>query len=267
MRLVSVVLGLALLLAACGEPAGRVTTHSIGVRLDATPVAGPVSADPRVGPIFVLGDTLHICTGSVVHSSTGDLILTAAHCLAKGFDATFIPGFFAPGLLNTAAPSAARPSNVWKIDATYLDPLWIASQDPRVDYAFARVSRTGGGSIEAQVGGLRLGSAPAPGSAVDIVGYAVGIGGTPIGCRSSTGITPGGYPSFPCTGLVTGTSGSPWMEMSTVTGVIGGLEQGGCTPYVSYSSPFNERTAALLARAEAGGRGDAAPLALGGCVL
>jgi hypothetical protein len=31
------------------------------------------------------------------------------------------------------------------------------------------------------------------------------------------------------------------------------------------SAPFNERTAALLARAEAGGRGDAPPLAFLGC--
>ena len=265
MRIVAAVLGLALLLAACGEPAGPVRDPSMGVQLAAAPVAGPVSPDPRVGPIFVLGDTLHICTGSVVHSSTGNVILTAAHCLFNGFAATFVPGFFAPGALNTAAPSAAAPSNVWKIDATYLDPLWVASQDPRVDYAFARVSRTGGGSIEAQVGALRLGRAPAPGSEVGIIGYAVGIGGTPIGCQTSTGITPSGYPSFPCTGLVTGTSGSPWIKGTMVTGVIGGLEQGGCTPYVSYSSPFNERTAALLARAEAGGRGDAAPLALGSC--
>ena len=36
---------------------------------------------------------LHTCTGSVVHSSTGDLILTAAHCLAQGFPTTFVPGF------------------------------------------------------------------------------------------------------------------------------------------------------------------------------
>jgi len=60
-----------------------------------------------MGPIFIEGDTLHICTGSVVHSSTGDLILTAAHCLAKLFKASFIPGF----------ANVAAPSNVWTIDA------------------------------------------------------------------------------------------------------------------------------------------------------
>jgi Trypsin len=145
------VLELVLLLTACGLPAGSVRATSMRVQLAAIPVAGPVNPDPRVGPIFLEGDTLHICTGSVVHSSTGDLILTAAHCLAEGFTATFVPGF----------ANAAAPSNVWTIDAVYLDPLWVDSQDPQVDYAFARVSRPGGGSIEAQVGSaLWLGRAP-----------------------------------------------------------------------------------------------------------
>ncbi len=270
MRILAIVLGLVLLLAGCGQPAGRsLRTTSMRAQHADNPdkiaAAGPVNPDPRVGPIFLGGAIVHTCTGSVVHSPTGDLILTAAHCLVNGFPTTFVPGFFAPGFANTAAPSTPAPSNVWKVDAIYLDPLWVASQDPRVDYAFARVSRPGGGPIEAQVGALRLDRAPAPGSEVSIIGYAAGIGGTPIGCQAHTGITSSGYPSFPCTGLVAGTSGAPWIRGSRVTGVIGGFEKGGCTPYVSYSSPFNERTATLLARAEAGGPGDAAPIAFFGC--
>jgi hypothetical protein len=241
MRILSVVLGLVLLLTAGGPPAGSVGATSMRLQLAAIPVAAPVNPDPRVGPIFIEGDLLHICTGSVVHSSTGDLILTAAHRLAKGFKAEFVPGF----------ANIAAPSNVWTVDAAYLDPLWIAFKDPRVDYAFAQVSRPGGGSIEAQVGSaLSLGRAPEPGTDVGLIGYAAGIGGKPIACQNSTGIT-SGYPSFSCAGLVVGTSGSPWIRGSTVTGVTGGLDRGGCTPTVSYSAPFNLRTAALLARAEA----------------
>jgi hypothetical protein len=256
MRIFAMVLGLILLLAAGSRPAGSVGGTGMHVQLDAIPVAAPVNPDPRVGPLFLLGDTLHYCTGSVVHSSTGDLILTAAHCLANGFPATFVPGF----------ANAAAPSNVWTIDSVYLDPLWVASQDPRVDYAFARVSRRGGGSIEAEVGSaLSLASAPPPGTEVGIIGYAVGIGGAPIGCVNSTAIK-GVYPSFSCEGLVVGTSGAPWIRGTTVTGVTGGLHEGGCTPSVSYAAPFDDRTAALLARAEAGGPGQVAPFAfLGGC--
>jgi hypothetical protein len=260
MRILAMVLVLVLLLAACGQPAGPVRTTSMRAELadvpNEIPVAGPVNPDPRVGPIFLGGFNLHTCTGSVVHSSTGDLILTAAHCLAKGFTTTFVPGF----------ANAAAPSNVWTVDAVYLDPLWVLIRDPRADYAIARVSRPTGGSIEAGVGSaLLLGTAPAPGSQVSVIGYGAGVGGLPIGCQNSTGMNPLGFPSFVCSGLVDGTSGSPWIRGSTVTGVTGGLQRGGCTPWVSYSAPFNERTAALLARAEAGGRGEAAPLAFLSC--
>lgn len=256
MRILTMVVGLVLLVAASGTRAGWVRATSMRVQLVEIPVATQVNPDPRVGPIFVLGDTLHICTGSVVHSSTGDLILTAAHCLAEGLTATFVPGF----------ADVAAPTNVWTIDAVYLDPLWVNYKDPQVDYAFARVSRPGGGSIEAQVGSaLTLGTAPAPGDQVSINGYAAGVGGTPIGCQTGTEITANGFPSFRCAGLVDGTSGAPWIAGSAVTGVTGGLQGGGCTPWVSYSAPFDERTAALLARAEAGGPGEAAPSALLGC--
>ena len=42
-------------------------------------------------------------------------------------------------------------------------------------------------------------------------------------------------------------------------GVIGGRDGGGCQDNISYSPPFDAATAALLARAEAGGPGDTAP--------
>jgi Trypsin len=261
MRSAAMAWALVLLLAACGQPAaGPIRASSMRAHLvdepDKTPVAGSVSPDPRVGAVFLGGGNSHTCTGSVVHSYRGDLILTAAHCLFKGFTTTFVPGF-----ADTAAPSA-----VWTIDAVYLDPLWVARQDPRVDYAFARVSRPGGGSIEAQVGSaLTLGTAPAPGDQVSIIGYAAGVGGAPIGCQARTEITADGFPSFRCAGLVDGTSGAPWIAASAVTGVTGGLEGGGCTPSLSYSAPFDERTAALLARAEAGGPGEVAPSASLGC--
>jgi len=260
MRISAMILCAVLLLAACGQPAASVRTPILRVQLaddpNKIPAAGPVNPDPRVGAIFLGDRSLHTCTGSVVHSSSGDLILTAAHCLVKGVKTTFVPGF----------ANAAAPPNIWTIDAVYLDPRWVAFKDPRVDYAFARVSRPSGGSIETQVGSaLLLGTAPAPGSQVSLIGYAAGAGGTPIGCQSKTGITLRGFPSFLCWGLVDGTSGSPWISGATVTGVTGGLQRGGCTQWVSYSAPFNERTAALLARAEQGGYGEAAPIALLGC--
>ncbi len=209
-----------------------------------------VDPDPRVGAIFLDGGTKHVCTGSVLHSQGGNLVLTAAHCLPSGTQASFAPGFL----------DHVEPADLWRVDDVYLDKRWIDRKDPRADYAIARVSSQRGGSVEAHAGSaFTLGAAPAPGTRVTVTGYPAGAGGSPIGCQGSTGITQSGFPSLACDGLVGGTSGAPWVNGSTVTGVIGGLEGGGCQADMSYSAPFDDRTAQLLARAEAGGPGDTAP--------
>lgn len=261
MRTFVVLLGLsacaATLLLGCGRSAAPASVADVTQRraVEAPPpaAAGPVKPDPRVGAIFLGGGDLHTCTGGVLHSARGDLVLTAAHCLVKGAATSFVPGF----------ADHAAPGDVWTVDAVYLDPRWVAAQDPLADYAIVRVSRAAGGTVETQAGSaLSLGMAPTPGSRVNVTGYPVGVGGTPVGCQARTGITAGGYPSLPCAGLVDGTSGAPWISGSTVTGLVGGLEAGGCRDNESYSAPFDEHTAALLARAEAGGAGDDAPNAL-----
>jgi Trypsin-like peptidase domain len=212
--------------------------------------AAEVGPDPRVGAVFLGAGTLHTCSGAVLDSPAGDLVLTAAHCLAQGVPTTFVPAF----------KNEAAADDVWKIDTVYLDPRWVATQDPMADYAIARVSHDGGGSIEAQAGaGLTLGVAPTAGTPVTVTGYPVGEGGTPLSCQAATSMTPGGYPTLRCGGLVDGTSGGPWISGSTVTGVVGGLNGGGCYENISYTSPFDADTARLLVRAEAGGPGDPAP--------
>lgn len=92
-----------------------------------------------------------------------------------------------------------------------------------------------------------------------ITGYPLGVGGAPVGCRSVTGPAAEGYPSLRCGGLVDGTSGAPWISGAAAVGVVGGLDGGGCDDNLSFTPRFDDRTAALLARAEAGGPGDAAP--------
>ncbi|CAN5848461.1 trypsin-like peptidase domain-containing protein [soil metagenome] len=253
MRSWVVTVGAALLLAGCSEHSAATPPVAKGAG-EATGkpaiTAAQIQPDPRVGAVFLGGGTLHTCTGSVLHSTTGDLVLTAAHCLADGLPATFVPAF------ENQAPAA----DVWTIDRVYLDPRWVATQDPLADYAIARVSRAAGGSIETQSGAaLTLGAAPRAGTTVTVTGYPLGDGGSPLSCQAGTTTAAGGYPSLACGGLVDGTSGAPWMSGSTVTGVVGGLDGGGCEESVSYSSPFDDSTARLLARAEAGGPGDASP--------
>ena len=146
------IVGLASLLVACGHrpPACTASQQAPPSRRQAANqvVAAPVHPDPRVGAIFLGGGDLHTCTGSVLHSAAGNLVLTAAHCLAGGGRRPSFP----------VSPAAPRPPIV-VADVLYLDPRWVANKDPRADYVIARVSRADGGSVEAQVGSaLSLGS-------------------------------------------------------------------------------------------------------------
>ena len=239
---------LAAMTASCARPAAP-EQHAVAT-ITAPATAQPVAPDPRVGAVFLGGGSLHTCSGAVLESASGDLILTAAHCVAEGIDAEFVAGFH----------NDAAPEDIWRIDAVYLDPRWVQDQDPLADVAIARVSRDAGGSVEAVAGGgLALGPAPQPGTVVTVTGYGLGVGGGPIGCRAVTAVATGGFPSLPCAGLIDGVSGAPWTTGSTVTGLIGGLDGGGCEENVSYSPPFDDQITRLLRRAEGGGPADQAP--------
>jgi hypothetical protein len=242
--------GVLVLLLSALTPVGCGRAQPSGAPPPTTANAAPVKAEPLVGAVFLGAGDLHTCTAAVLHSSAGNLILTAAHCLASAYPATFVPGF----------DGHADPAKTWTIDAVYLDPRWLANQDPAADFAIARVGRQSGGSLESDTGtGLTLGMAPDAGTVVNVTGYPLAIGGAFIGCTATTDTAPGGFPSVHCTGLIDGTSGAPWRKDVAVVGVIGGLHGGGCDEKVSYSSPFDGRVVDLLHRAEAGGPADTAP--------
>lgn len=242
----------AVALSACGansHPAPPVQSAA-ALATKTKPTAEPVSPDPRVGAVFLAGTTMHVCTGGVLNTPSGNLILTAAHCLAGGVDATFVPGF----------TNQAAPENAWRVDAVYLDPRWVANQDPMADFAVARVSRDGGESVQTQAGGgFEVAATPTPGTVVTVSGYGYGVGGGPVGCTAATAPDTKGFPALACAGLVAGLSGAPWIVGSTVIGVVGGLDGGGCNDSLSYSPPFDKAVTALLVRAEAGGPADSAP--------
>ena len=180
----------------------------------------------------------------------GDLILTAAHCVAGGVDTTFVAGF----------SGAADRREIWRVDSIYLDPRWVRARIRWRTSQFCVWRATVAARIEAEAGGgLSIGTAPKPGTMVNVTGYGLGVGGGPIGCTGTTELAPGGFPSLSCGGLIDGTSGAPWTTGPTITGLVGGLDGGGCDENVSYSPPFDDGVVALLARAEAGGPGDEAP--------
>ncbi|WP_199931355.1 trypsin-like serine peptidase [Streptomyces sp. CB02923] len=216
--------------------------------------ATPAAVSPAVGPLFSPGgdgDADHHCTASVVHSAAGDLVVTAAHCVYDGGFRTNL--VFAPGYHD-----GVLPYGVWVPSRIDIDPRWADGRDDEHDVAFVRVRRphgTGSGErrVEELTGAERIRFSPPGGLPTLTVGYPDDRE-TPVSCRNTTTLVPGQL-RFDCAGFPNGTSGGPMLTgidpdtgLGTVTGVIGGLDDGG-DDETSYSSWFGPDTAALYHRA------------------
>jgi V8-like Glu-specific endopeptidase len=221
-------------------------------------VAQTFAGTPTVGALFRSASTnSHSCTASVVHSSRGNVLLTAAHCIS-GTGAGYV---FAPGFDHGDAPYGR-----WTVTAAYLDRAWLTRQDPHRDFAFLTVAPQliGGQSkqIERVTGGNRIRLRLHRGDSITVPAYPAGSDNGAITCTAPIGFR-GVYPAFDCDPYVGGTSGSPFLLRTArgtfVGGVIGGLHQGGCTSAVSYRPPFGQPAARAYARAAAGDAGDSAP--------
>jgi V8-like Glu-specific endopeptidase len=205
-----------------------------------------------VGALFtVSGGKLgtHFCTASVVHSARGDLAVTAAHCVTgnKG-QIAFVPDY----------ANGKEPYGVWQVTAVYTDQNWQSAQDPDDDVAFLRLSDGSDGTpIENVTGAEQLAVNWQEPAAVQVIGYPDGAD-QPVTCANwATSFSPTQL-EFDCDGYTGGTSGGPFLAdvsaasgEGTIVGVIGGYEQGGDTPQVSYASAFGPAVTVLYQAAEA----------------
>lgn len=205
-----------------------------------------------VGALFTMtpGGALgtHFCTGSVVDSPAGDLVLTAAHCVDQASVGTvaFVPDY----------GSGKGPFGIWTVTQVIVDQKWSSSRDPDDDYAFLVVSQPGTKTaVEQFTGGEVIGVDEPAGHTVEVAGYPDGEG-EPITCENvALDFSPTQY-QFNCGGFTDGTSGSPLLAdgiaeggVDTVIGVIGGYQQGGDTPSVSYAARFSADLATLYQQA------------------
>ena len=227
---------------------------AVGTPPRQVPPATPTPVDsrsfngtPAVGALFTLsGGQLdrHFCTGSVVDSPPGDLVITAAHCvsgLAPG-QIAFVPDY----------RSGVAPYGVWLTSEVLADSTWQASSDPDHDVAFLVVHRTGSSDrIQDLTGGEQLGIGWSTRAWVDVIGYPDGTD-RPISCQNESKPLGASEMEFDCGGYTDGTSGGPFLGRvnpstgdGTVIGVIGGYEQGGDIASVSYSPGFGRAVQAL----------------------
>jgi V8-like Glu-specific endopeptidase len=206
---------------------------------------------PAVGALFTMsGGQLrgHECTASVVASPAGNLLITAAHCVSGSGQYAFAPGYH----------NGSDPYGIWTVSKVFVARAWAVSGDPNYDVAFLEVQQSSQGrSIQDVTGAERLGTGWGPVQSVQVIGYPE-VANSPITCQATTRAFGSEQLQFDCGGYTDGTSGGPFLAqvnsatgLGTVIGVIGGYQQGGNTPSVSYSSRFGSAVAALYRRAVA----------------
>ncbi|MFB7595622.1 trypsin-like serine peptidase [Streptomyces sp. NPDC056160] len=210
----------------------------------------PLSA--RVGALFGADKAHHLsgnhfCTASVVHSPHGNLVLSAAHCLADGADVVFAPGY----------RDGKAPYGTWKVKKRFLPDGWSKDEDEDSDLAFAVIAPRRGAdggteNIEDVVGANRFVAGVATGAtAVTVTGYPDSRE-EPISCTNKPSSHSRTQQRIDCPEFTSGTSGSPWINGDReVVGVLGGHEMGGSTPDTSYSVAFRAEAAELYKDAAA----------------
>lgn len=218
--------------------------------------AHPLAAPPRkVGALLFHNSAgNHFCTASVVDSPHHDLIVTAAHCVYTRAghyqqDIVFAPGYH----------QGQAPYGIWRPTAIILDQRWISSFDPDVDVAFLVLGPEDGKEIGDVLTGNHLAVGQPDPVRVRVTGYP-NTANSPITCTARAVSHSPTQQRFACGGYATGTSGSPWVtdydaqtHVGELVGVIGGYQQGGDTPDVSYSPRFGAAIASLYAQAVAAG--------------
>jgi V8-like Glu-specific endopeptidase len=220
-----------------------------------SPNGRPFAGLPAVGALFTTSSGrlgTHFCTASVVDSPAGDLVVTAAHCVSgKPGTIDFVPGY----------DQGSTPYGVWTVTRVYADRAWSSSSSQDDDFAFLRVSNPRSSTpVEDETGAEKLVTGtPAARQLVQVIGYPNATN-QPITGRNRLREPMRDQLEFDCGGYTDGTSGGPFLThvdpatgQGLLIGVIGGYQQGGDTPQVSYSSVLGRHAAALYKRAVAGG--------------
>jgi V8-like Glu-specific endopeptidase len=235
------------------QPAALAAARGSASAAASPPTAVAFDGTPAVGALF-LAKAGHFCTAAVVDSRRGNLAITAAHCLqglrlGSHSTVTFAPGYH----------SGKFPYGKWLVRSEFVDVNWKRHHDANDDFAFLVIGRAGQ-RIQRRTGGERLATGVPLPQAAQVIGYP-DTTKRPVKCDApAKRFRKKGYQQmvFDCGGFTNGTSGGPFlMHVSRKTGrgevfgVIGGYQEGGDTPSVSYSAQFERNVANLFKQASA----------------
>ena len=183
-----------------------------------------------VGALFDTSNgqaTTHFATAFVVAGKYGNMLMSAAHIL-NGRNASSI--IFAPGYANGKAPHS-----LWHVRKAYTDAAWQANQSIDDDFCFLKV----GANVQGRVGSLNLLTGVHP-QTCNVIGYPDGLASPVQATVQAVWYSLWHQLKFTCDGYPNGTSGSLWIiNGNSAYGLLGGYQQGGDTPSVSYSPYFD----------------------------
>jgi V8-like Glu-specific endopeptidase len=219
------------------------------VKPTGTPFDGPAA----VGALFSTTRTgrlgTHFCTASVVRSPHQNLVLTAAHCVTgRTGTVAFVPGY----------QDGRKPYGIWTVSKIIIDQAWSATADPDDDFAFLVVGRPGSRRpVQAVTGAQTLRTGELAKVPVQVIGYPDDAS-RPVTCQGVTAVPFPHQLQFDCGAYTDGTSGGPFLTDvnpgtgdGVVIGVIGGYQQGGDLPQISYAAAFGANIASLYRTAVA----------------
>ncbi|HEX9540208.1 MAG TPA: hypothetical protein VGA04_18765 [Streptosporangiaceae bacterium] len=205
-----------------------------------TDTAVPYDGVGAVGALVILDHNKitrpPFCTAAVVSSPAGNLLLTAAHCLGR------VPVSVMGFVPDYQGGSSHFRYGLWRVVRQTFPAHWFPDGNIRRDFAFLTVR----GNVQAKAGAETLGTSSPPPASVQVIGYT--LDGHPVTCSEPpTTIAVRGQRQlkFTCGGYEATASGAPFLVNvsaktgnGTIIGVIGGYQQGGDTPSISYSSQF-----------------------------
>jgi Trypsin-like peptidase domain len=140
---------------------------------------------------------------------------------------------------------------VWHVSRIFVDAMWESSADPDRDVAFLEIGPSIDGNIQDVTGAPPLGRERSSNRTVRVIGFP-NSADRPITCRNNVIAHGSRQMEFRCKGFTSGTSGGPFIAADgAIIGVIGGYQEGGYGPDVSFSITFGTDVRALYATATA----------------
>jgi V8-like Glu-specific endopeptidase len=205
------------------------------------PNGTPFGGTPTVGALFTVTSDgnlgSHFCTATVVRSPRKDLAVTAAHCMqsVSGRRVDFVPGY----------NEGSAPYGIWPVARALVDHAWSTSASIDDDVAFLVIgSPRRGVTVQDVTGAQRIAFGELGSLPVQVIGYP-DTQDQPLICHGRTSVPMPHQLEFDCGRYTDGTSGGPFLMdvgagtgTGTLIGVIGGYQQGGDLPQISYAAEF-----------------------------